>query len=224
MLHSLSLLAGSVILIFLLASYAVLRMVGTVEPRGLAAEFIVGYLLAWGLYALVSKVAREELQQRFMLMTVSVTVFIALIEAPAFLGFVDYRQVFPTSVSVPPWDQPGYRTDEELLYLPLPHHRRRITASRGNFGAYLCLPSQAHPPYDLRYDQHGFRNEMDVERADTAVIGDSVVEGQQVPSAALMTTVLGQWQNRTVANLGVSGYGPQQELAVLKRYALALRP
>jgi PAS domain S-box-containing protein len=30
--------------------------------------------------------------------------------------------------------------------------------------------------------------------------------------------------HKTVANLGQSGYGPQQELAVLKRYALPLRP
>ncbi len=44
------------------------------------------------------------------------------------------------------------------------------------------------------------------------------------PTPYLMTSVLGELENATVANLGLSGYGPQQELATLKRYALPLNP
>jgi PAS domain S-box-containing protein len=40
----------------------------------------------------------------------------------------------------------------------------------------------------------------------------------------LATTRLEEVTRKTVANLGRSGYGPQQELAVLKRYALPLHP
>ncbi|MGH7231803.1 MAG: alginate O-acetyltransferase AlgX-related protein, partial [Nitrospiraceae bacterium] len=44
------------------------------------------------------------------------------------------------------------------------------------------------------------------------------------PTAVLMTSVLGALQNATVANVGLSGYGPRQELVALKRYALSLQP
>jgi PAS domain S-box-containing protein len=44
------------------------------------------------------------------------------------------------------------------------------------------------------------------------------------PTQSLLTTVLEKTGQMTVANLGTSGYGPQQELAVLKRYALPLHP
>ena len=44
------------------------------------------------------------------------------------------------------------------------------------------------------------------------------------PDAELHTTILSALQGKTVANLGLSGYGPQQELAVLKRFALPLNP
>jgi hypothetical protein len=40
----------------------------------------------------------------------------------------------------------------------------------------------------------------------------------------VLTSRLAQLQRTTVANLGQLGYGPQQELAVLKRYAVHLQP
>jgi PAS domain S-box-containing protein len=45
-----------------------------------------------------------------------------------------------------------------------------------------------------------------------------------IPGPMLATTRLSEITLKTVANLGQSGYGPQQELAVLKRYALPLQP
>jgi PAS domain S-box-containing protein len=76
----------------------------------------------------------------------------------------------------------------------------------------------------LRYDQNGFRNDRDLPHAEIAVIGDSYVESQMIPGPMLATTRLSEMTLQTVANLGQSGFGPQQELAVLKRYALPLRP
>ncbi len=56
------------------------------------------------------------------------------------------------------------------------------------------------------------------------MIGDSYVEGYMTDEAKLITTILSERQGQTVANLGHAGYGPQQELAVLKRYGLPLQP
>src|SRR5262249_37749911 len=78
--------------------------------------------------------------------------------------------------------------------------------------------------WDLRYDWHGFRNERDLERAGIVVIGDSFVESMTTPSESLVTSVLAKLRGETVANLGQYQYGPQQELVVLRRYGLPLRP
>ena len=45
-----------------------------------------------------------------------------------------------------------------------------------------------------------------------------------LPDSMLATTHLAKLTQKTVANLGQSGYGSQQELVVLKRYALPLHP
>jgi len=76
----------------------------------------------------------------------------------------------------------------------------------------------------MRYDQNGFRNETDMISADIAVIGDSFVEGPNVSEKERMSTILGTRLGRKVVNLGQIGYGPQQELVVLKRFGLAMRP
>jgi hypothetical protein len=83
-----------------------------------------------------------------------------------------------------------------------------------------------HPKHSVavRYDQNGFRNEQDLQQADVVVIGDSYVEGGLVSARETLSTQLGKLLGKTVANLGVFGYGPQQERIVLERYALPLKP
>jgi hypothetical protein len=78
--------------------------------------------------------------------------------------------------------------------------------------------------WDVKYDHNGFRNQLDLKRADTVVIGDSFVEGLTVRNEELMTSVLAQLRGEVVANLGQSAYGPLEEVVVLKRYGLPLRP
>jgi hypothetical protein len=63
-----------------------------------------------------------------------------------------------------------------------------------------------------------------MDQADVVVIGDSYLESPMLPNASLLTTRLSHRLGASVANLGTSGYGPEQELVVLKRYALALQP
>lgn len=63
-----------------------------------------------------------------------------------------------------------------------------------------------------------------MDRADVVVIGDSYVESPMLPGSSLLTTQLSHQLQTSVANLGISGYGPEQELVVLKRYALNLQP
>ena len=78
--------------------------------------------------------------------------------------------------------------------------------------------------WDAKYDKNGCRNEQDFQKADIVVAGDSMVEGITVPTPQLMTSLLGRVEAKVVANLGQSAYGPQQELASLKRFGLPLHP
>jgi hypothetical protein len=55
-------------------------------------------------------------------------------------------------------------------------------------------------------------------------VGDSFIEGLHVAASELISARLASAVGTTVANLGRSGYGPQQEWHVLRRYGLPLRP
>ena len=194
------------------------------DIRRLAAVMLTLYLAPWILSLFLSRTPPREIGKRFIVTTLTLIALLGFLEAPAWLRLVDYRQVFSTPGFPFWWNRPGYVTDPELLWVPEPHHRLRGRFTRGDIGEFLCLPP--HPPeeFDLRYDAHGFRNDTDQAAADIAVIGDSFVESPMLPTPVLMTSLLGVFQKSTVVNLGLSGYGPRQELVALKRYALPLHP
>ncbi|MCC6139217.1 MAG: PAS domain-containing protein [Nitrospira sp.] len=144
-------------------------------------------------------------------------------EVPVWLNLIDYRKTFGNA-SFLSWERPNYLPDRELLALPRPGATVKTMFGRGNIGEGICLPVRPAEPFDVKYDKNGFRNEPDLTEAEVAVIGDSYVESPMLPGSALATTRLAELSRGAVANLGQSGYGPQQELVVLKRYALSLHP
>jgi hypothetical protein len=68
------------------------------------------------------------------------------------------------------------------------------------------------------------RNDSDLESADVVIVGDSFIEGLGVESDELISSFLAKDLGRTVANVGQSAYGPQQELELLRQFGTALRP
>jgi hypothetical protein len=167
-------------------------------------------------------VRSREIAGRCLLIAASLAFVLLCLELPALAGLLDYRTLIgPSHV----WWAPNI-TDPELLHTHRPHARQRGAARGGDVAnAFQISPADLSSfSWDVRYDRHGFRNESDLDHADIAVIGDSFVEGLTVPSKQLMTSVLAGLQGRVVANLGQSAWGPQEELAVLKRYALPLHP
>ncbi|HWG96433.1 MAG TPA: hypothetical protein VN647_05050, partial [Nitrospira sp.] len=202
--------------------YSVMIMPGISDVRHLSSCLIASYLVLWGGYSLISTVPREEIRNQFVLMTIAFGAALLLVELPALVKLIDYRQTFSISGRI--GGGPGYLPDPELLFKPAPYHAVKMEFSRGNIGEILCLPSHPAEPFEVKYDKNGFRNDEDFTSADIAVIGDSYVESPMLPGSMLATTRLAKLTQKTVANLGQSGYGPQQELAVLKRYALPLHP
>jgi len=217
-------LALAVIVLFGFGSIF-LWLSGSASSVHLADNLIATYLVTWGLYGMTSRISRQEVSMRFVTVTVTLLSCLAALEIPAALRLVDYQEIFSTPGSPNWWNIPQYVEDPELVWIHTPHYQKKGKYVRGNVGDALCstMIDDARE-YDVRYDHNGFRNQTDLASADIAVIGDSFVESPQTSHDALMSTVLGRLQSGTVANLGISGYGPQQELIVLKRFALPLRP
>lgn len=161
---------------------------------------------------------------RLLLVAASVGVSFACLEIPVLVAGFDYGRVLQTHPN-DTWLQLANGVnlrDEELIHLHRPHSR--YTGEVGGNLAWLGIP--ARPPYrvDVAYDRHGFRNSRDLDRADVVAVGDSFVEGAEVAESQTVTSVIARQLGVTVANLGQSSYGPQQELAVLRRFGLPLSP
>jgi hypothetical protein len=160
---------------------------------------------------------------RLLVLIVSSFIFtVALIEFPALIDVLDYRTLIgPTHA----WWAPNI-FDPELLHVHRAHAHQAGASLGGDAASLFQIPRADMTPYqwDVKYDQNGFRNQLDLKSADTVVIGDSFVEGLTVRNEQLMTSILAQLRGEVVANLGQSAYGPLEELVVLKRYGLPLRP
>jgi hypothetical protein len=193
-----------------------------VTPEQLLPLIVACYLGTWGLIFFLSRRTRVGDAARFVACTGSILLVIALAEVPTCLGLLDYRAVF--SIPIPPWRRAGNRPDAELIYVREGNRHARWTCLGGElYGLRGAVPWTTYH-CDLGLDQDGFRNLPGLDSADVTVIGDSFIEGVQVADPELVTSHLARLTGRTVANLGRVGYGPQHELAVLRRYALARRP
>lgn len=160
---------------------------------------------------------------RTMLVMFGAGITLAALELPTLAGH-DYGRTFGTR-SNDTWLQLSTsvnRRDETLIHVHQPHTRYR-GAVVGNL-VRLGIPSPAPYHVDVAYDHNGFRNDVDYTSADVVAIGDSFVEGAEVPLPQTAAAQLAERLGRPVANLGQSNYGPQQELAVLERYGVPLAP
>lgn len=73
-------------------------------------------------------------------------------------------------------------------------------------------------------DAEGFRNEAVRERVNIAALGDSFTDALTVPADASWPMRLEQRLGVPVQNYGTAGFGPQQELLVLRDFVVRHRP
>lgn len=206
-----------------LAGYGMLVLTGATTIRHLLDNALSAYLLGWALYGMFSRMPLSETGTRFLLTTGSLLFCWLLAEGVVLTNLVDYRTLFGAYESGTALSVTGRRFDRELLWRHEAHYQYEAPY-QGNLGAALCTPPDRERTVAVRYDRNGFRNPRDLETAELVVIGDSYIEGYITPDESLITTRLSELQGTAVANLGHSGYGPQQELAVLRRFGLPLKP
>jgi len=219
--YSRILAVGGWLAVVVLAARSSAKAPGT-TPEHLLGIVVIGYLASWGGIFLVSGSDPRQRGFRFLATTLSIVGVVFLFELPAVLGLVDYRILFSTPT--PPWQRPGYEPDSSLLYVRKGSQRIELTFG----GAETCrlVGDATRRTYrcTLQLDAAGFRNLTSSPQADLIVLGDSFIEGLQVSDAELLTSQIARLSNWTVVNLGRTGYGPQQELEVLRRHGIGLRP
>lgn len=176
----------------------------------------LGYVLS-GSGTIITRLARVTV------LAASTAGTLAALELPAVFGH-DYGQSFGTRDN-DTWLQVANginRRDDDLIHVHQPHSRFQGLVD-GNL-ARLGLPNPSRYAVDVAYDRNGFRNDVDFTHADVVAIGDSFIEAAEVARSETVVVQLGQRLGVPVVNLGQSGYGPQQELIVLKRYGAPLAP
>ena len=83
-----------------------------------------------------------------------------------------------------------------------------------------------HPDfgYQLRTNSRGLRTPVEDDPVDVVALGDSFTFGYGVDERVAWPAQLARLSGLTVANLGVSGFGPSSELAMLRAEGLRLQP
>ena len=147
-----------------------------------------------------------------------------ILEIPVlFFGF-NYQRVFGTTgpdTALHLSDKVN-KPDPVLIHIHWPDSAFTGEVS-GNL-VQLGIPTGKRYQVDVRYDQNGFRNDQEYQQTDVAVIGDSFVEAAIIPREQSLVHLLGNHLRQSTINLGQIAYGLRQELEVLKRYALPLKP
>ena len=187
-------------------------------PEQLLGLLAASYLGTWGLIFFLSRRGRAIDAARFAAVTGSIVLAFAAFEVPAALGLVNYRGVF--KIPTPHWRRPGFRPDAELIYVREGDRRTRWDCvGSERYSLRGAAPATVYH-CDLRLDRDGFRNPPGQGTPDVAIVGDSFIEGAHVGESELINVRLARLTGLEVANLGRTGYGPQQELVVLRRHAL----
>jgi hypothetical protein len=195
-------------------------VVPLIRPRGVYARCyhifdleigVVAALIWWGWWAISAAPPRWRRPLALRLATVCGAMVLATVACDVFSvvwnarvrHFWYYGQSFPYS---------AHTFDPEYIW-----------KFRPGFG----YRGRANPfSHDMifRTDENGFRNGPGVRQADLVFLGDSVTMAAEVPEEATFVQRTSQALGRSAVNLGVFCYGPQQELAVLKRFGLAYAP
>jgi hypothetical protein len=163
---------------------------------------------------------------RWLALNFALAVAWGVLELAAALNLVNWRLVFDRMTENGLVNHPyttDFLLDHELEF------RRPPSAQWAGPAASDVEWEWAVPPVSPRnlifqYDRWGYRNPTNLSHAVVALIGDSFVDGWFVQEEETTARILETELQLPVANLGVAGYGAEQELLVLKKEASRLRP
>lgn len=183
---------------------------------------VATYVGCWSLATVISNSPRLMFI-RAVATTLVVVMCLLILEVPAMLKLVDWSIVMRMLSGETNSYTADFVADKDLAFRRIPNlHWSGRPAS--DFEERYLLPRTLATPITFTYDRWGYRNTTDMERASIVLIGDSYIEGWYVSDGQTVASRLAHRTGQCVANLGVAGYGPMQELRVLKGDALAKKP
>jgi len=179
-----------------------------------------GFLWSWAIG--VSRQPRLTLF-RGIAWTITLWGLILCLELPATFKFVHWGLVFEQLSGEPQNYLWAYQPDKELEFRRRPNdHWEGYLSSDIEFG--WLMPRSRAEPLSFTYDKWGYRNTVDLDHAEVALIGDSYVEGWYVSDTETIAQRLQTRLSQPVVNLGVAGYGTMQEWLVLQKDAIRFHP
>jgi hypothetical protein len=183
---------------------------------------VATYFCCWSLAAIASNSPRLMFI-RAVATTLVVMMSLLILELPAMVKLVDWSFVMQKLSGEKHSYTTTFIADKDLAFRRIPNLHWSGRPSSDLEEKYL-LPRTLATPITFTYDRWGYRNTTDMERASIVLIGDSFVEGWYVSDEQTVASRLAHRLAQCVANLGVAGYGPMQEVRVLKGDALGKKP
>ena len=185
-------------------------------------NIIATYLASLLCYIILGRRQWKNRSLNALLSVVTISIMILLIESPAILGWVDYSTLFVPKMLGGPG--PHNRQLEPTGYFHRPPYDQFSNALPGDATILLGFNSSRRYYAEHFFDQNGFRNNKDLEKATVVLLGDSFVEGYKVTQEEIVSNHLRQLIDVEVSNLGQGDFGPEHELAVLHQIGLDLKP
>jgi len=183
---------------------------------------VATYAGVW-ICAIVASRNPRHMRLRALTATVALLTMVAMVELPAMLRRVHWGLLFRRLSGEGVDYGSAYVSDEELVFRRIPG-LRWFGRPRSDIEAAYGLPRSLREPLAFTYDRWGYRNVSEMKDADVVLLGDSYVEGWYVSDEQTVAAQLAARLGRPVANLAVAGYGPLQEVRVLKGDAFHRHP
>ncbi len=194
----------------------------------------VAFILCAAILALISlsrtRAAMVRRLGKFIALTVSSIICLVLLDVilssfPALQSsFVDKSILWPEGMS--------NVLDKDLAFRLKPNLHEHCRFEPWRSGSHIIDGQLVNPEYTgeealdlvLHTDSDGFCNDEVPEQCDIVAVGDSYVAQSPVPREKYWAALVAKKLDRRLYNLGVGGYGPQQELVVLKKHGLPKKP
>ena len=186
---------------------------------------LFSYMSLWASW-LASRWSERQAWFRCVMVNLTVAIVWLVLELAAAVNLLSWGVILDHAIA-PQLINHQYRTafllDDKLAYRRPPHAHWSGPAASDLETDWLVRPA-SYRHLNFSYDARGYRNSSQIDRADVILLGDSFVDGWYVNDEETTSSVLQAEWGKPVANLGVAGYGPMQELIVLKQEAPRLRP
>lgn len=205
--------------------WAVVALIARVPTAGAIRATNVLFVLALpvtygaGLGIVCSASRSRTVTLRAVALTLGITLALGLLELATAARLVNWEIFFMSLRG----EEQHYLPDPDLAFRHAPN-TRWFGRLRSDVESAWGLPASTSDPITITHDINGYRNATQIARADIVLIGDSYVEGVYVSDDHTISRFLQARLGVPVVNLGVAGYGTAQELIVLKRDGMPLKP